>query len=290
MEAYVGLFMPCLGEVEVHHRRFEVGVPQGALEETGGHASVEERGGGRMAKRMDGHSGVGKAGPVLGCAEGALDTGPTQRGGRRRTVVVIPSGSRKEPGLVTMGCPVGSEPSAGSFRQRDVTVLGPLAAGDLDLEALAIDVGDLQGEGFMEPESQARAGGEVDLGVPGGSRLEETPHFFNTEDGGETVGGLSPNQRQGGPIALEDVLREAADAPGADAPGSRGQAIDVLPGQEGVLKLLFRDQVRRFVVELSQPTPLTDRGFLRPFALATELESRKHWSAQWGHELSPFLS
>ena len=96
---------------------------------------------------------------------------------------------------------------------------------DMDLEALAINVGDLEVEGLMEPESQAVDGGEGDLVVQGG--LEQTPHFFNTEDGGEAVCGLSPNQRQRVPIALEDVLREESDAAVADAQGSRGEAIDV---------------------------------------------------------------
>jgi hypothetical protein len=36
---------------------------------------------------------------------------------------------------------------------------------DMDLEALAVDVRDLEGEGFMEPEAQAIDRGEVDLVV-----------------------------------------------------------------------------------------------------------------------------
>jgi hypothetical protein len=39
------------------------------------------------------------------------------------------------------------------LRQGDVPVFGALAAVDMDLEALAIDVGDLEGKGFMEPQS-----------------------------------------------------------------------------------------------------------------------------------------
>jgi hypothetical protein len=79
----------------------------------------------------------------------------------------------------------------------------------------------------MQPESQAIDGGEVSLIVQGGGRLEKTSDFFNTEDGGETVGGLSPNQRQRVPIALQDVLGEESDAAVADAHGSWGEAIDV---------------------------------------------------------------
>ena len=45
------------------------------------------------------------------------------------------------------------------------------------------------------------------------------------------------------PSAREDVLREAADATGADAHGRGGEAVDIFPVQEGVLKLLFGEQV-----------------------------------------------
>jgi hypothetical protein len=45
------------------------------------------------------------------------------------------------------------------------------------------------------------------------------------------------------PVALEDVLVEASDATRADAHGSWGEAVDVFPVQEGVLKFLFRDAV-----------------------------------------------
>jgi hypothetical protein len=65
----------------------------------------------------------------------------------------------------------------------------------MDLETLAINVRDLQGEGFMEPESQARDGGEVDLVVQGSGGREEPPDLLHTEDGWETVCGLSANER-----------------------------------------------------------------------------------------------
>jgi hypothetical protein len=64
-----------------------------------------------------------------------------------------------------MGFPVGAEQRQRISGQGHITVLGTLAAVDMDLEALAIDVSDLQGEGFMEPEAQAVDGGEVDVVV-----------------------------------------------------------------------------------------------------------------------------
>src|SRR5262245_25917545 len=138
---------------------------------------------------MDGAPGFGDAGAVFGGAEGTLDTGATHGRGRRGTLFLIAPRGGKEPGFVTVGCPVGPQPHQGLFGQWDVPVFGALAAVDMDLEALAIDVRDLEGEGFMEPEAQAIDGGAIDLIVEGGGRLEEAPDLLQTQHGGETVGG-----------------------------------------------------------------------------------------------------
>jgi hypothetical protein len=161
---------------------------------------------------------------------------------------------------------------------------------DLALEARAIEVRDLEAEGFMEPAAQARDGGEVDLVVQRGGRLEEPPDLLHPEDGGETVGGWRPEEGEGVPVALEDVLREEADAPVAETPRRGGEAGDIFPVQEGVLEFWCRDAVGGCVVELRQQTDFPDRGGLRPFALATEWESRHHLLTPWGHEMSPSLS
>jgi hypothetical protein len=99
----------------------------------------------------------------------------------------------------------------------------------MDREALALAVRDLEGEGFMAPEAPAIDGGEIDLIVAGGGRLEEVPDLLQTHHGGETVGGLRAQERQRRPVPLQDVLREEAEATGADAHGRGGEAIGVFP-------------------------------------------------------------
>jgi hypothetical protein len=160
---------------------------------------------------------------------------------------------------------------------------------DRALEALAVKSGDRQEEGFMEPQAQTRDGGAGDLMVEGGSRLEDTSDFCNTEDSGERGCGVRAQEREGVPIALEDVWREEADTAGADAHGRWGEAIDLLPVQEGVLQFLCRDTVRGFMGELREQAYFPDRGFLSPFAFATEVEGRNHVLTQWAHEISPFV-
>src|SRR5262249_26442916 len=262
---------------------------QGALDEPGGHAGFEQRGSVRMSKGRDGDAHCGDPGALCGCAEGALGTGATQGGGRRGTWGVMPPSGRKQPGGVPRGLPRGAEQSQRLDGQGDIAVFGALPTVDMDLEALTIDVGALQEEGVVKPESQAIDRGEVDLVMPGGSRLEDTSDFFKTEDSGEVVRGLRAPERQRRPVALEDVLREEAKPAVADTHGRGGEAINIVAVQAVVLQLLCGDTVGGFAVELSQQTDSPDRGCLRPFARAAAMESRDHLLTQRGHEISPFV-
>ena len=61
-----------------------------------------------MPQGMDGNAHFGDPSSVFGFAEGALDTGATHGGGRRRTLDVIAPRGGKEPGGVPLGFPVGA--------------------------------------------------------------------------------------------------------------------------------------------------------------------------------------
>jgi hypothetical protein len=52
-----------------------------------------------------------------------------------------------------MGFPVGAEESQRICGQGNIPVFGALPTMDMDLETLAINVRDLEREGFMEPEA-----------------------------------------------------------------------------------------------------------------------------------------
>src|SRR5882672_6381882 len=88
-EALVGVCMPCVGEVYRDHGGFELGMAQGALDEPGMHASFEQMGGVGMPQGMEGDTYVGEPSSLFGCAEGALDTGATHRGGCGRTLALV---------------------------------------------------------------------------------------------------------------------------------------------------------------------------------------------------------
>jgi hypothetical protein len=153
IEARVGVFRPFVGEVEGEHGGCELGMPQVALDEPRIDTGFQQMGGIRMPEGRNGDAHFGDTGSLFGCAEGALDTGATHGGSRCRPLDVIAPGGGKEPGRMTMGFPVGTEQHEGIGGQGDVPVFGALAPMDMDLEALTIDVRDLQGEGLMEPEA-----------------------------------------------------------------------------------------------------------------------------------------
>ena len=113
IETLISIFMPFMGEVEGEHGGFELGMSQGALNEAGMHASFEQMGGIRMSEGMDGDAHCGDPSPLFCGAEGALDTGATHRGSRRRTLGMIPPGGGQEPGGVPMGLPGGAEQREG---------------------------------------------------------------------------------------------------------------------------------------------------------------------------------
>jgi hypothetical protein len=168
--------------------------------------------------------------------------------------------------------------------------LGALPTMDMALEALAINGGDLQEEGCMEPEAPALHRGAGDLVVHGGGRCEEPPHLLHTEHGGETVGGVRAEECEGVPVALEDRLRAEAHTAGAEAHGRGGEAVDVGAVQAVALQLRFSQAVGGCVGELREEADFSDRGLLGALALATAWQCSNHVLTQWGHEISPFVS
>jgi hypothetical protein len=142
----------------------------------------------------------------------------------------------------------------------------------------------------MEPEAQAIDRGAVDRVVHGGGRLAEPPDLRHTEDRGETVGGVRTQACEGVPGAFEDVLREAAEAPVAEAHGRWGEAVDGCAVQEGALQLRCREAVGGCVGALREQADFPDRGLVGTLTLAAEVQRRHHLLTQWGHERSPCVS
>ena len=72
------------------------------------------------------------------------------------------------------------------------------------------------------------------------------------------------------------MLREEAEAAGAEAQRSRGEVVGIFSVHEVWLKFLFSEEVGGGVGALRQQAYCADRGLLGTFAFAAELESRNH--------------
>jgi hypothetical protein len=75
----------------------------------------------------------------------------------------------------------------------------------VDHESLAVDIRNLEKESFVQSESQALDGGKVHTVVQGCGHAEQATHFLHTEDSWEPVFGLSSNEVEELPIALQNV-------------------------------------------------------------------------------------
>jgi hypothetical protein len=71
--------------------------------------------------------------------------------------------------------------------QRDIAVLGALAAVDMDHHALAVDIGDFEMEAFVKAQAAGVDGGEIDVVVEGFDVGQNTSDFFGAQDGGQAV-------------------------------------------------------------------------------------------------------
>ena len=73
------------------------------------------------------------------------------------------------------------------LRQRDVAVLGPLAAMHVHHHPLAIDVADLEVQPFLKPQSQRVDRPEIGTVVVRADGSDETPHLIDREHVGESL-------------------------------------------------------------------------------------------------------
>ena len=120
--------------------------------------------------------------------------------------------------------------------------------------------------------------------------MEKPGHCFQAEKSRESVCRCGSHEVEGLPGAPKDVVVEEAETAGTETPGTGRECIDMFAVKPVGLECLCRDAVRRCAIKLSQQAYLADRGLLRTFALATELQSGNHVLAQWCHARPPLAS
>lgn len=65
------------------------------------------------------------------------------------------------------------------LRQRDIAVLGALAAVHMDHHALTIDIGDFEMEAFVKPQAAGVHGGKINVIVESFDVIQNASDFFD---------------------------------------------------------------------------------------------------------------
>ena len=114
-----------------------------------------------MAQRVYGNSLFSDCGIKLGATKGALDTTFSHGSLRLLGTLAASAKGREQKLWMAVGEPIAAQQLKSGLGERDVAILGALAAVDMDHHAGAIDIGDFEMESFVESEAAGVDGGEV---------------------------------------------------------------------------------------------------------------------------------
>jgi hypothetical protein len=163
VDQLAGIFLTFLGQVEIEHGGFETGVAEVALDDPQVDAGFEEMGGVGMAQGVDRNAFFEHPSLPLGLAKGILDAALSHGLGGLFGIGCFVAASWKNETGMAMSEPVLAQQMEGGLGQRDVTILGTLAAVDMDHHAPAVDVGDFEMAGFVKAQAAGVDGGEKDV-------------------------------------------------------------------------------------------------------------------------------
>jgi hypothetical protein len=219
IDQLAGILLTLLGKVKIDHRGFELGMAHVSLDDPQVDSGFEEVSGIGVAEGMNGDSLFSDSSSHLGPTEDPLDTA---FGHGRRSVVcssAVTANGREEEARVAVGPPIASEQMEGGLRERDIAILGTLAAVDMDHHAAGVDVGDFEMESFMKPQAAGVDGREIDIIVESLDLGKNASDFIDAENGWKASFGLGSKDSEDVPIALEDMFVEEANSTIADAHG-----------------------------------------------------------------------
>ena len=123
---------------------------------------------------------------------------------------------------------------------------------DMNTFALRINIGYLKEQGLMEPKAAGVNGSQIGFILDGINRVDNGPDFFEAQDGGKGLFSFGMDEFEGVPLTFEHVNEKELDTAVADPHSCGGPFIFVFSVEEIVLKLLFGDLVRSFLVKIHQ--------------------------------------
>ena len=156
-------------------------VAQPLLDQAQVDAGFQQLRGPRMTQRVHG-SALVKAAIFERGVEGLLDAALGHRLSRLRQVDVVTTFGGKEQHGIAMCLPVVAQQLQRAFGQRHVTIFRAFAVADVNHQAGAVDVGDLQISAFLQPQAAGVDGLETNLVARQSEARENLAHLFLAED------------------------------------------------------------------------------------------------------------
>ena len=156
-----------------------MGVAHITLDDAQVDAGFEEVGGVGMTKRVYGNSLFTDCGIKLGATESALDTA---FGHGSLSLFCSRAASAKgweEKARMAVGKPIAAQELKSGLGQRDVAILGALAAVDMDHHALTIDIGDFKMQCFVKAQAAGIDGRKIGVVVEGFDVAQKASDFID---------------------------------------------------------------------------------------------------------------
>jgi hypothetical protein len=167
IDQLVGVLLTLLGEVEIEHGGFQLGMAHVALDDAQVDSGFEEMGGIGMTKRVYGNTLFMDCGIELGATESALDTAFGHGSLSLFCSRAASAEGWEEKARMAVGEPIAAQELKSGLGQRDVAILGAFAAVDMDHHAGAIDIGDFEMESLVQAQAAGIDGGQIGVVVEG---------------------------------------------------------------------------------------------------------------------------
>jgi hypothetical protein len=253
----VCVFGSLLGEVKIDHRGLKATVAHISLNNFRMNPGLQKMGGVAVTKAMNGDSAFGDSCGMPGLTECSLDTvnghGLVGIGG----LIMSSAQSRENENGVSVGHPVAAKQLISVLREGNVTILGSLAAMDMDHHCLAVDVGDLQGESFRDPQAASIDGGQAGVVVKSSDRAQDPEDFFLFQNTGKPFLLFGSEVGEDVPVAFEYVNEEESDSTISNAQSRGRPLVHISAMKKVVFKLGFTDLLRSLLVEIYELTHCT---------------------------------
>jgi hypothetical protein len=211
-------------------------------------AGLQKMGSIAVTKRMNGDSAFGDPCSVPGLTERSLDTVNGHGLVGSWGLIVSSAQSREDENGVPVGYPVAAKQLIGVLRKGNVAVLGSVATMDMDHPSLAVNVEDLQGQCFGDPQTAGIDGGKASVVVKRSDTPQKPEDLFALQDTRKPFVLFGFEVGEDVPVSLEHIDKEESDPAVGNAKSGRRPFVHISAVKKVVFEFRLADLVRSLLV------------------------------------------